>query len=334
MTLSLPLATAVITAVAVIGLQIIAGDGGASQAQGNGDLLLDWAIDDNTPTSVGVVDTECRSFSAGTLVQIDVIAVNANDWAALDFVIEYPSPAAVIAPGPNDGVEGGAFDFVPFSINPNPPPTLLNAGAENFLFPDDSDSNADYITTEGVSDSNSPHGISMIDNSLAGNSGSGGLARISLDTTGMATGVHTLSLSTGTSADNNIIYDGAIHSDASGFMPDNFGSVQWAIDTDCPRGMPTPAPTPGGPPPAAGPGDATPAPTPGGPPPTAGPGDATPAPTPTAAATSGELLSAGGDSDADDNDWLTVLYVAGGLMAAMAAVGAISVLLRRRAHRR
>ncbi|MCH7807254.1 MAG: hypothetical protein IH995_08995 [Proteobacteria bacterium] len=289
---SLPLATVVITAAAVIGLQIIAGNGVVSQAQGSGDLLLDWAIDDNTPTSVGVIDTECQPFSAGTLVQIDIIAVNASDWSGIDFVIEYPAPAAVIAPGPNDGREGGAFDFVQF----NAADPANTAGAENFLFPDSTDNNADYVITEPASDSNSPHGISMFDNTLetAGNSGDGALARISLDTTGMATGVHTLSLSTGTSADNNLTYAGGIHSDATPFQPHNFGAVQLAIDRDCPAGIPTPAPTP------------------------------------TAAATSGELLATGGASDTGDNDngWLTALYIAGGLMAAMAAIGVISMLLR------
>ncbi len=80
---------------------MMAGGGGVGRAQGNGDLLLDWAIGDNTPISVGVVDTQCQSFSAGTLVQIDVIAVNAVDWAATDFVIEYPAPAVVTGPGPD-----------------------------------------------------------------------------------------------------------------------------------------------------------------------------------------------------------------------------------------
>ncbi len=154
MALSLPLSTAVIMAGAVLGLQTIAGDGGVSQAQGNGDLLLDWAIEDNTPTSVGVLDTECRTFPAGTLVQIDLIADNAVDWAAIDFVIEYPSPATVIAPGPNDSREGGAFDFVPFDSG-----NIGNtAGAENFLFPDGTDTVNDYSTTESVSDSNSRAG--------------------------------------------------------------------------------------------------------------------------------------------------------------------------------
>ncbi len=289
---SLPLATAVITAAAVIWLQIIAGDGGVSQAQGNGDLLLDWAIDDNTPTSVGVIDAECQPFSAGTPVQIDIIAVNASDWSGMDFVIEYPAPATVIAPGPKDGLEGGAFDFV----QSNAADPANTAGAENFLFPDSTDDNADYITTEPVSDSNSPHGISLFDNTLAttGNSGDGALARISLDTTGMATGVHALSLSTGTSADNNITYAGGIHSDTSSFQPDNFGSVLMAIGTACPSAE---------------------------------------APTATATAASGEPLATGGDSDTGDSDngWLTALYVAGGLVAAMAAIGVISMLLRRRA---
>ena len=276
MTLSLPLATAVITAVAVIGVQIIAGVGGVSQAQGDGDLLLDWAIDDNGPTSVGVVDTECQSFSAGTLVQIDVIAVNAVDWAGMDFVLNYPSPAVVTRPGRGDGAEGGGFDFLTF-------PTGA-FGAQNFMFPDSTDINADYSTTEAVADSASPHGVSMFDNSLAGNSGSGAMARMTLDTTAdLAPGVYTLSLGV------TPAFAGGVHSDGSGLQPDSFGSVQFAVDTDCPTG-------PAG-------------------------------PTPTSVA----LLPTEGSGTADGSGWLTVLYVAGGIIAAAAAVGVIYLRVRRRA---
>ena len=84
---------------------LLAGGGGLSKAQPvNGDLLLDWETGDNTATSVGTVDAGCRSFSAGTVVRIDVIAVNAVDWGAMDFALEeYPSPAVVTHPGPGDG---------------------------------------------------------------------------------------------------------------------------------------------------------------------------------------------------------------------------------------
>ena len=283
--LSLPLATAAILAIALVGTLMMAGGGGVGRAQVNGDLLLDWAIDDNTPTSVGVVDTECQSFSAGTVIQIDVIAVSANDWAGMDFVIEYPSPAVVSAPGRDDGQEGGAFDFAMLDLG-----NLANtAGSQNFLFPDSSDSNADYSTTEVAPDGSSPHGISMFDNSLAGNSGSGAMARITLDNTAdLAPGVYTISLGvTGAFA-------GGVHSNASLLTLDNLGSVQLAIDTDCAAGPP-PTPTPG----AAATG------APDGLPPT-------------------------GSSDTDGDDWLIVVYVVGGLIVALAALGVIYWRLRRR----
>ncbi|MCH7592868.1 MAG: hypothetical protein IH989_08830, partial [Planctomycetes bacterium] len=60
------------TALAWLLLVIVPG-----QAAVEGDLLLDWQISDNTERSVGTVDSGCRSFSSGTIVQIDVIAVNA-----------------------------------------------------------------------------------------------------------------------------------------------------------------------------------------------------------------------------------------------------------------
>ena len=280
--LSLPLATATILSVALVGLPVLTGDGEIVQAQEKGNLLLDWAIDDNTPTSVGMVDVECRTFAAGALVKIDAIAVDAVDWAAIDFIIEYPSPAVVSAPGPGDGQEDGAFDFVPFARE-DPTDSL---GAQNFMFPDSADANADYSTGEPVTDGLSPHGISMFDNSLAGNSGSGGMARISLDTSGLAPGVYTLSLGvTGHFA-------GAVHSDASVLQLDNFGSVYFAIETDCISGTPTPAP---------------------------------PEPTPE----TGGAAPDGGDSDGIS--WLIVGLAAGGVVAAVATIGAISLRLRRRA---
>ena len=288
--LSLPLATAAIVAVALVGARIIAGGGGVSQAQGNGDLLLDWAIDDNTPTAVGEVDTGCQSFSAGTLVQIDAVAVNAVDWAAMDFVIEYPSPAVVTRPGRGDGQGGGAYDFVP--SDPGDPTNTF--GAQNFMFPDSSDTNADYSTTEPVPDGSSPHGMSPFDNSLAGNSGSGGMARITLDTTGLTPGVYTLSL--GVTA----AFAGGVHSDASGLELSGLGSVQLAIDTDCPAGTPMATQPQASPTPAASPGPPS-------------PND--------------------GDSD-DDNSWLTIVFVAGGAIAAVAVIAAVSGRLMRRVTRK
>ena len=288
----MPLATAAIVAVALVVTLMMAGGGGVGRAQGNGDLLLDWETSDNTATSVGVVDTGCQSFSAGSVVRIDVIADNAVDWAAIDFVIEYPSPAVVQRPGPGDGQEGGAYDFVP--SNPGDPADTF--GAQNFIFPDSSDTNADYSTTDDVPDGSSPHGVSMFDNSLAGNSGSGGMARISLETAGLAPGVYALSLRV------TPAFAGAVHSDASGLQVDNLGSVLLAIDTDCPSGPLTLTPTPGA---------------------------------PTAPATSEALPPSGGSGGGGGNGWLIVLlYVVGGVIAATAAVGAIYLRLRRRAARK
>ncbi len=287
--LSLPLATAVTLAVALVGLPALTGDSENIRAQEDGDLLLDWAIEDNTPTSVGVIDTDCRSFPAGLPVQIDVIAVNAMDWAGMDFLIEFPPQAVVSSPGPASGQEGEAFDFVPFDAA-----TAATFGSQNFLFPDSSDNNADYSTTEVVPDGSSPHGISMFDNSLTGNSGSGGVARVSLDTTALTPGVYTLSLTTGFN-EAMMNYVGGVHSDASGFTPDNFGSVQFAVEADCPTGTPIPTQMPASPTP-----EATPRP-----------------PSPN-----------GGDSDGDSS-WLTVVYVVGGVIAALAVVAAVSRRRRR-----
>ena len=240
--LSLPLATATMLSVALVGLLALTGGGELVRAQENGDLLLDWAIDDNTPTSVGMIDTDCRSFQAGSPVQIDVIAVNAMDWAGIDFLIEFPLQAVVSSPGPASGQEGGAFDFLP--SNPEDPANTF--GSQNFLFPDSSDSNADYTTSEVVPDGSSPHGVSMFDNSLSGNNGDGGIAHISVDTTALAPGVYTLSLTIGFN-ETMISYEGGVHSDASGSIPDNFGSVYLAIETDCPSGTPMPTPPPASP---------------------------------------------------------------------------------------
>ena len=291
--LSLPLATAVTLAVALVGLLILAGDGESVRAQEDGDLLLDWAIEDNTPTSVGVIDTDCRSFSAGLPVQIDVIAVNAVDWAGMVFLIEFPPQAVVSSPGPASGQEGEAFDFVPFDDA-----TAATFGSQNFLFPDSSDNNADYSTSEVVPDGSSPHGVSMFDNSLTGNSGSGGMARVSLDTTALTPGVYTLSLTTGFNEAMRL-YEGGVHSDARGSTPDIFGSVFLAVEADCPTGTPIPTQPPASPSPEG---------TPGPPSPN------------------------GGDNDGD-SIWLTVGFVVGGVIAALAVVAAVSRRRRRSADK-
>ena len=232
--LTLALAAVAMFAAAALGALILSGGTGHATPAPHGDLLLDWETSDNTDAAVGTVDTGCRSFpSSGGNVHIDVVAVNAVDWAAMDFEFNYPSPAMVLSPGPSDGTSDASidpdtgFDFVPF--DDDDPATF---GANNFM--NGADSAMDYTTTEPVPDDSSPHGISEFDNNLAGESGSGGMARITLDVSGLAPGVFTLSLSISPA------FAGGVHSDASGAVPDNFGSVEFAIDQDCAEGATDP----------------------------------------------------------------------------------------------
>ena len=178
----------------------------------HGDLLLDWQVTDNTATSVGTIDSSCQSFTAGTTVRIDAIASSAVDWASFGFRFGRPiasvgaSVPVVTIPGPSDGFGGGGFDFI-FVGAP---------GAQNFLFPDSSDTNDSYASTQAVPDSTRrAHGISLFDGGAKGNSGSGGIARISLDTTGMAPGLYVLLLVT------DLAFAGGVHSNASGFRTDS-----------------------------------------------------------------------------------------------------------------
>ncbi len=224
---------------------LLASGAGVSQAghdTTHGDLLLDNgsipapvapALSSNTATSVGTIERQLCNVTAGDTVTIDVVAVNANDWAGMDFVLYYPSPAVVTAPGPTSTAEGGAFDFVPLDVTK----FADTFGPQNFLFPDSSDAAADYATTDGVSDGSSPHGVSMFDSLLAGNGNGGindgGLARITLDTTGLAAGEYTLIL--GVTA----VFAGGLHSPPTlgdplpPFLPDNFGAFKLAIDVPC-----------------------------------------------------------------------------------------------------
>ena len=52
----------------------------------------------------------------------------------------------------------------------------------------------DDNTSEVVPDGSSPYGVSIFDHSLAGNSGSGGIARITLDIRALGPGLYTISL--------------------------------------------------------------------------------------------------------------------------------------------
>ncbi len=309
---------------------------GVSQAQAvEGDLLLDWATTDNTDVSVGTIDSGCQEVlsSAGT-VRIDVVAVNANDWAGMDFVVIYPSPVIVIRPGPGDadvdqndfsGVPvdpAAGFDFVGFDGS-----DFATLGSQNFMTTG-AGSALDYSVTDVAPDGASPHGISMFDNALVGESGSGGLARLTLDISDVTAGFHTLSLGL-TSA-----FAGGVHSDSSAFRPDNaptgalpvtFASVDMLVDKtvgqSCAAGPPTPAtatptatPGPGGTP------TATPT-TPAG----SGAGTATPTATIPVPAVGGAPGDGGGG-----NIWPIVLIVVGGVLVGVAAAGAIAQRLRQR----
>ncbi len=224
---------AVVAAVMTIGLLLASGGDVSLASHGptHGDLLLDDPTmgGSNTATSLGTIQRQLCNVALDSTVTIDVVAVDAEDWAAMDFVIYYPSPILVERPGPDDGVlelsidPAAGFDFVILDTGDIP----NTFGPQNFLAPDSSDSNDDYTTTEGVPDGSSPHGVSMFDNSLNGNTGSGGMARIRLDTTNLPKGEYTLLLGKTTT------FGGGVHSDASGFVPDNFGAFTLAIDQAC-----------------------------------------------------------------------------------------------------
>ena len=240
----------------------------------------------------------------------------------------------------------------------------------------------DYSLSEGVPDGSSPHGISAFDNALKGESGDGGIARLSLDTTDLKVGEYTLLLG------KTKAFAGGVHSDnpPTFFGPvDHFGAFMLAIGQACSTDTdgdgvsdadenafgsdpdnidsipennlwlpeysnPNPAQPPGDIPPCSdgvdndGDGQVD-----GDDPscsstavlsaaqtstPTA---TATPGPTSVAGAVAGATAtipvpSTGGPpTGASGNDWLIVLYVAGGVIAAMTAGGAVSWRLRRRA---
>ena len=448
---------------------LFARSGGVSEAghdTTHGDLLLDAATGDNTPTAVGTVTRQLCNVPVNSTVKIDVVAVGAEDWAGYDFVIYYPSPIVVKHPGPGDGgvdqdqefddvevidglvdisgngtigteddgflggvilgtevIDGGldtsdngtvgteddlpefmatgvevigggldmvgngtidteddgfidsfaAFDFAMLDVLDIP----NTFGSQNILFPDSSDANADYSTTDGVPDGSSPHGVSLFDNSLAGNIGSGGLARLKLDTTNLPAGEYTLLLG------KTAAFGGGVHSDPflPAFLPDNFGAFTLAIgkgcspDTDGDGVSDADENTFGSDPndidsipesnlwlPEYGNARDDPAdPLNDVPPctdgidndgdglvdfadpsclevatttiPSAPTATATPAPTVAATPTATvppPLPTTGGPLDTGGNSWLIVVYVAGGVIAAMAAAGAVSQRLRRR----
>ncbi len=447
-----------------------------------GDLLLDDgsiptptgpALTSNTATSVGTIERQLCNVAVDSTVTIDVVAVDAEDWASFDFVIYYPSPIVVKHPGDLDGgvdqdqefddvevidglvdisgngtigneddgflggvilpgtevidggldtsgngtvgteddlsgfaetdvevIDGGldivgngtigteddgfidsfaAFDFAMLDLG-----DLGNTlGSQNLLFPDSTDANADYGTTDIVPDGSSPHGVSLFDNSSAGNSGSGGLARLKLDTTNLPAGEYTLLLG------KTAAFGGGVHSDPflPAILPDNFGALTLAIGQGCSPdtdgdgvsdadentfgsdpndidsipesnlwlpeyGNPTvdPADPRNDVPPCTdgidNDGDglvdfaddsclgallATPTPTATSVPTATATPKPTVAATPTATVAPVELPTTGGSAPADGgNSWLILIYVAGGVIAAMAAAGAVSQRLRRR----
>ncbi|MCH7807255.1 MAG: hypothetical protein IH995_09000 [Proteobacteria bacterium] len=366
-----------------IGL-LLAGGSGVSQATTtHGDLLLDDGSTGgtNTATSLGTIERELCNVTPDSTVTIDVVAVDAEDWASMDFVIYYPSPILVASPGPGDGGDAGPFDFVPF--DPNDFDNTFDA--ENFLFPNVTDADSNYSLTEAAPDGSSAHGISMFDGSITnGNTGSGGMAHITLDTTNLAAGEHTLMLGV-TSAFSGGLHSATPPAPPPPFLPDSFGAFKLAIDVPCstdtdgdgvsdadedafgsdkndadsipesddwlPEYLGSDS-NPAGPTCSDGidndgdgqVDDADPSCSSTATTPTAtatvAPATATATavlPTsaqPTATATAvPPLPGTGGPPDAGSDSWLTVLYVAGGVIAAMAAAGAVSWRLRRRAAR-
>ena len=317
--------------VMTIGFLFARGSGVSQATPGShGDLVLDWEVGDNTDVSVGVINSVCQEvLSSAETVRIDVVAVNANDWAGIDFVFIYPSPVIFDRPGPGDGGidqlfdEAAGFDFVPVDLG-----TGANLGSTN-LMSSAAGSAVSYSTTDLVPDGASPHGISLFDNSAIGESGSGGLARLTLDISGVTAGFHTLSLGiTGAFA-------GGVHTDASGFVPDNaptsgtapFASVTMAVDlaegqscADAPTPTSTPAP---GATPTPGPGTATPTPGP------TGVLGATPTPGPTDLPDLPDVGGAPGVGGGG-NIWPIVAFVVGGVLLGVAAAGAIAQRLRQR----
>ncbi len=240
--------------VAVVATLMLTGNGvsQASHDTTHGDLLLEdgrtptptgfpLPPSSNTPTSLGTIERQLCNVTVNSTVTIDVVAVDAEDWLGMSFLVYFPSPSVVTSPGPGDTGDNGPFDFIPADVVDE---ILVFNGPQNFLLPGDPDVDPDgagplpdaqglYDGTEAVSDGSSPHGISVFDGSIEnGNSGNGALARITLDTTGLVAGEYTLLLSKDTGN------PGGLHSATpptppSPFLPDNFGAFMLAIGQAC-----------------------------------------------------------------------------------------------------
>ena len=227
-TAMIPRALLITLAAAAMAMLMVIGGGTSSAAPVvEGSLLLDSATGDNTDVSIGTVTRELCSVTSGTTIHIDVVAQSASDWAGMDYLVYFPSPAVLDRPGPGDaGVDLivdplAGFDFVIF-----PAPIGPVFGSNNLLSTA-AGSAVDYSPTQTVPSGASPRGISQFDNTLTGESGSGGMSRISLDTSGLATGQYTILLS------QNAAFAGGVHSDNSAFNPDNYGAFKLAIGEAC-----------------------------------------------------------------------------------------------------
>ena len=242
-----PLGAAVV--LAIMGLLLL--DMQSAQAEhGQGRLLLDFTVGDNTDVSIGAIVSNL-SVTQGATVTVDAVAQGALDWAAIDFLFNFPAGAVVTAPGSSND------DCLAFGGTGN----FLNSAPGSSL---------DCTVTEPTPDSSSPHEVSVFDNSLLAKNGDGGVARFRIETANLPIGCYTLSLAVDPS------FAGTVNS-AGDPVPglafpnvsnDAFGVAQLCII------MATPTPTPMPSPPTATP---TPAPTPT-PIPTPVP---TPSPTPT-----------------------------------------------------
>ena len=250
-----PKALVITLALAAVAMLMAIGSG-TSQAGGgsHGDLVLDATTADNTDLSIGVVTRELCRVSAGSTVRIDVVADGAVDWAGMDWVVHFPSPSVLTRPGggptgdakftslgqiagdqstfgdpdalpdpippvvvdPDAGFDFVAFDGTAATFGPN---TLLSTAAT---------SSVDYTLTQAPTGA-SPHGISVFDNKLIGESGDGGMARLSLDTTGLPNGEFTILLS------NTTAFPGGVHTNTDLFDLDHYGAFKLAIGVGCSR---------------------------------------------------------------------------------------------------
>ena len=233
---------AVTLAVAAVATLMLIGNGVSQATTNHGDLLLEDGNTGgaNTPTALGTIERQLCGVTADT-VTIDVVAVDAEDWLAMSFLVYYPSPSVVTSPGPDDTGDNGPFDFIPADVVDE---ILVFDGPQNFLLPDDPsevggpDIQGLYNGTEETPDGSSPHGVSVFDGSIefgnpSSGAGSGALARITLDVSDLEPGEYTLLLS------NDAGFPGGLHSEEPPtapppFLPDNWGAFMLAIGTACP----------------------------------------------------------------------------------------------------